>query len=97
MINNEPSRDYIPHYNLEKPSWELAINTLSELMNRSEAEGLLRSICEENKLTSRTTELDTLIKIFRHLSRISGKESVAGKSLVVRSLTYKLLMATATQ
>jgi len=78
-------------YNLDPPTSEYALQSLSKFLDKQEATNIWESACQAHNILPNTNQLDELKAVFEELSSKSGAIGVVGKSLVVRVNSYKLL------
>ena len=80
-------------YGLDRPSREYAITSLTRFLGEEKAEKLWASACETCGASKETSDLYELEKIFKYLSKEGGAVGVLGRSLVIRTVSYRTLNA----
>lgn len=79
-------------YGLAKPDRSYALQSLERHMDIREAEQLWVKLCKKCEFELFTEDIEELEAIYRTMSQMGGKTGVTGSALVVRVMSYKLLM-----
>ena len=91
MIEKITDNQRIKGYGLERPSTEYAKASLSRFLGNDKAAGLWAKASAECGVDGNTTDLNELEQLFRFLSKESGAIGVLGRSLVIRTVSYRTL------
>jgi len=76
-------------YNLNLPSKDSAIASLSKLMATDKAKALWQQLCNECAVGPEQPSLSELERLFKHLSKKSGRLGGCGMSLSLRIKAYQ--------
>lgn len=78
-------------YGLDRPSKDYALNSLGRFLGEQEAAALWSKACSTCNAAEYTDDLVELELIFKFLSKESGAVGVLGRSLVIRTVSYRTL------
>ena len=91
MTENSNPQNRIKNYGLERPTAVYALSSLQRFLGEDQALELWQRVCANCQIDTDEEELDHLEEAFKQLSKESGAVGVLGRSLVIRTVSYRTL------